>query len=80
MSNRLQHPPTETIEQVTAAFVPFEDGLHGHGKMVMADLKKFLTTLGDKLTEAEADELLSMAPVVENVVDYELFVSQLMKL
>merc|ERR1712066_187517 len=69
----LQELEDEPYDKVMAAFKHFDKD--GNGSLDAAELKSILTTMGDKLTEEQADQLLQMADQNgDGVIDYSEFV------
>ncbi|KAF2077273.1 hypothetical protein CYY_001397 [Polysphondylium violaceum] len=73
MSRRMKQTSNEQI--LTNAFRTFDQ--EGLGYIPTKDLSKVLTTLGDKLTDAELQELLSISENEQKQVKYDLFVNTL---
>ena len=64
---------TDPDDVVRNAFSCFDE--RGTGKISEDQFKELLTTLGDRYTNEEADELLSEMPVRNGYVDYMEFCS-----
>ncbi|KAK5577679.1 hypothetical protein RB653_002623 [Dictyostelium firmibasis] len=73
MSRRMKQTSNEQI--LMNAFRTFDP--ENNGYIPTKDLSKALTTLGDKLTDAELQELLSISENEQKQVKYDLFVNTL---
>ena len=70
-------PDTQTEDEVINAFRVFDK--EGNGLIATAELKHIMMTIGDKITEAEADEMIHDADIdVDGVINYEEFVRMMM--
>lgn len=68
---------TDNEEELREAFRVFDQ--EGNGRLSAAELRHCLTTLGDKMTEAEADELIREADIDnDGEIVYEEFINILM--
>ena len=66
-------PDTQTEEEVINAFRVFDK--EGNGLIASAELKHIMMTIGDKMTEEEADEMVNVADFDEDgMINYEEFV------
>merc|ERR1719189_3560264 len=71
------HEDGDIEEEIREAFRVFDR--EGHGFITVPDLCQVLTTLGDKLTEEESEELLEEADIDgDGNVNYEEFVTMLL--
>eukprot|EP00095_Tigriopus_kingsejongensis_P010067 maker-scaffold1953_size24025-snap-gene-0.3 protein:Tk10067 transcript:maker-scaffold1953_size24025-snap-gene-0.3-mRNA-1 annotation:"Calmodulin" len=71
------HEDGDIEEEIREAFRVFDR--EGHGFITVPDLCQVLTTLGDKLTEEESEELISEADIDgDGNVNYEEFVTMLL--
>lgn len=69
--------PQGTVEEFVQGFQVFDKD--GNGFISSGELRYVLTSLGEKLSEAEVDELLKNAEVDKNgFVNYESFVKMIM--
>ena len=67
-------PDTQTEDEVINAFRVFDK--EGNGLISSAELKHIMMTIGDKMTEEEADEMVNEADIDEDgMINYEKFVS-----
>ena len=65
-------PDTQTEEEVINAFRVFDK--EGNGLISSAELKHIMMTIGDKMTEEEADEMVNEADIDEDgMINYEEF-------
>ena len=70
-------PDTQTEDEVINAFRVFDK--EGNGLIATAELKHIMMTIGDKMTEAEADEMIHEADIDDDgVINYEEFVRMMM--
>ena len=70
-------PDTQTEDKVINAFRVFDK--EGNGLIATAELKHIMMTIGDKMTEAEADEMIHEADIDDDgVINYEEFVRMMM--
>ena len=70
-------PDTQTEEEVINAFRVFDK--EGNGLIATAELKHIMMTIGDKMTEEEADEMIHEADIDDDgVINYEEFVRMMM--
>ena len=70
-------PDTQTEDEVINAFRVFDK--EGNGLIATAELKHIMMTIGDKMTEAEADEMIHEADIDDDgVINYEEFVRNMM--
>ena len=70
-------PDTQTEEEVINAFWVFDK--EGNGLISSAELKHIMMTIGDKMTEEEADEMVNEADIDEDgMINYEEFVRMMM--
>lgn len=71
------HEDGDIEEEIREAFRVFDR--EGHGFITVPDLCQVLTTLGDKLTKEESEELISEADIDgDGNVNYEEFVTMLL--
>ena len=65
------------MKSSTNAFRVFDK--EGNGLIATAELKLIMMTIGDKMTEAEADEMIHEADIDDDgVINYEEFVRMMM--
>ncbi len=65
--------PAELEKELRQAFRVFDKD--GSGKIASAELRHIVTSLGEKLTEKEADEMIRCAdPEGSGFVDYDRFI------
>ena len=70
-------PETQTEDEVINAFRVFDK--EGKGLISLAELKHIMMTIGDKMTEEEADEMVNEADIDEDgMINYEEFVRMMM--
>ena len=70
-------PDTQADDEVINAFRVFDK--EGNGLIATAELKHIMMTIGDKMTEAEADEMIHEADIDDDgVINYEEFVRMMM--
>ena len=70
-------PDTQTEDEVINAFRVFDK--EGKGLISSAELKHIMMTIGDKMTEEEADEMVNEADIDEDgMINYEEFVRMMM--
>ena len=70
-------PDTQTEDEVINSFRVFDK--EGNGLIATAELKHIMMTIGDKMTEAEADEMIHEADIDDDgVINYEEFVRMMM--
>ena len=70
-------PDTQTEDEVINAFRVFDK--EGNGLIATVELKHIMMTIGDKMTEAEADEMIHEADIDDDgVINYEEFVRMMM--
>ena len=70
-------PETQTEDEVINAFRVFDK--EGNGLISSAELKHIMMTIGDKMTEEEADEMVNEADIDEDgMINYEEFVRMMM--
>ena len=70
-------PDTQTEDEVINAFRVFDK--EGNGLISSAELKHIMMTIGDKMTEEEADEMVNEADIDEDgMINYEEFVRMMM--
>ena len=70
-------PDTQTEDEVINPFRVFDK--EGNGLIATAELKHIMMTIGDKMTEAEADEMIHEADIDDDgVINYEEFVRMMM--
>jgi calmodulin len=68
---------TDTEEEVINAFKVFDK--EGNGNISTTELRHIMTTLGDKITEEEIDEMLREADIDgDGFINYEEFVRMMM--
>ena len=68
---------TQTEEEVINAFRVFDK--EGNGLIASSELKHIMMTIGDKMTEEEADEMVNEADIDEDgMINYEEFVRMMM--
>lgn len=72
-----QSPDLQTEEEVINAFRVFDK--EGNGLISTAELKHIMMTIGDKMTEEEADEMIHEADIDDDgIINYEEFVRMMM--
>ena len=70
-------PETQTEDEVINAFRVFDK--EGNGLISSAELKHIMMTIGDKMSEEEADEMVNEADIDEDgMINYEEFVRMMM--
>ena len=70
-------PDTQTEEEVINAFRVFDK--EGNGLISSTELKHIMMSIGDKMTEEEADEMVNEADIDEDgMINYEEFVRMMM--
>ena len=70
-------PDTQTEDEVINAFRVFDK--EGNGLIPSAELKHIMMTIGDKMTEEEAQEMINEADIDEDgFINYEEFVRMMM--
>ena len=70
-------PDLQTEEEVINAFRVFDK--EGNGLISTAELKHIMMTIGDKMTEEEADEMIHEADIDDDgIINYEEFVRMMM--
>ena len=70
-------PETQAEEEVINAFRVFDK--EGNGLIASSELKHIMMTIGDKMTEEEADEMVNEADIDEDgMINYEEFVRMMM--
>lgn len=71
LSRRVTNPPPTRSEDIREMFAIYDT--RKSGRISLAEMRHLLTTVGEKLTEEEADDLLKMTNCIEkgNVVDYD---------
>ena len=70
-------PDTQTEEEVINAFRVFDK--EGNGLISSVELKHIMMSIGDKMTEEEADEMVNEADIDEDgMINYEEFVRMMM--
>ena len=70
-------PDTQTEDEVINAFRVFDK--EGNGLIATAELKHIMMTIGDRMTEEEADEMIHEADIDDDgVINYEEFVRMMM--
>ena len=70
-------PDTQNEEEVINAFRVFDK--EGNGLIASSELKHIMMTIGDKMTEEEADEMVNEADIDEDgMINYEEFVRMMM--
>ena len=70
-------PENQTEDEVINAFRVFDK--EGNGLISSAELKHIMMTIGDKMTEEEADEMVNEADIDEDgMINYEEFVRMMM--
>lgn len=70
VSQKVTNPATEKAADLRDMFRVYDRD--GTGTIKIAEMRHLLTTVGEKLTEDEADELLKMSGAVDRgVVNYE---------
>ena len=70
-------PDTQTEDEVINAFRVFDK--EGNGLSPSAELKHIMMTIGDKMTEEEAQEMINEADIDEDgFINYEEFVRMMM--
>ena len=68
---------TQTEDEVINAFRVFDK--EGNGLIASSELKHIMMTIGDKMTEEEADEMVNEADIDEDgMINYEEFVRMMM--
>ena len=66
-------PETQAEEEVINAFRVFDK--EGNGLIASSELKHIMMTIGDKMSEEEADEMVNEADIDEDgMINYEEFV------
>ena len=71
------NPDSQQEEEVINAFRVFDK--EGNGLIQTDELKHIMMTIGDKMTEAEADEMIHEADIDDDgVINYEEFVRMMM--
>jgi len=77
LMNKSVHEDGDIEEEIREAFRVFDR--EGHGFITSHDLSQVLTTLGDKLSEEESEELIKEADIDgDGNVNYEEFVTMLL--
>ena len=70
-------PDTQTEDEVINAFRVFDK--EGNGLIASSELKHIMMTIGDKMTEEEADEMVNEADIDEDgMINYEEFMRMMM--
>ena len=70
-------PDTQAEEEVINAFRVFDK--EGNGLIASSELKHIMMTIGDKMSEEEADEMVNEADIDEDgMINYEEFVRMMM--
>ena len=70
-------PDTQTEDEVINAFRVFDK--EGNGLISSVELKHIMMSIGDKMTEEEADEMVNEADIDEDgMINYEEFVRMMM--
>ena len=70
-------PDTQTEDEVINAFRVFDK--QGNGLIPSDELKHIMMTIGDKMTEEEATEMINEADIDEDgMINYEEFVRMMM--
>ncbi|ESN94405.1 hypothetical protein HELRODRAFT_69120, partial [Helobdella robusta] len=70
ISKIVSNPPTEKSDELCEVFKSYDK--ENNGQLSIAEVKHLLTSVGEKLTDDEADELLKMTGCVHNgKVNYE---------
>lgn len=70
-------PDTQTEDEVINAFRVFDK--EGNGLISSSELKHIMMTIGDKMTEEEAEEMVTEADIDEDgMINYEEFVRMMM--
>ena len=70
-------PETQAEEEVINAFRVFDK--EGNGLIASSELKHIMMTIGDKMTEEEAEEMVNEADIDEDgMINYEEFVRMMM--
>ena len=64
MSRIVTNPPTEKPEELREMFRLYDK--EGKGILSVKEMKHLLTSVGEKLTDDEAEELLKMTACVQN--------------
>lgn len=78
ISRIVTNPPTERPEDLREMFRLYDK--EGKGVLSVKEMKHLLTSVGEKLTEDEADELLKMTACVQNgQVQYDRFIQAVLK-
>ena len=71
------NPDSQQEEEVINAFGVFDK--EGNGLIQTDELKHIMMTIGDKMTEVEADEMIHEADIDDDgVINYEEFVRMMM--
>lgn len=71
MANKMQYKENE--DEILDAFKEFDNG---HGFVSVKELRDVLTTLGDKMTDKEFEEMMSEATITKDgLIQIEEFVS-----
>ncbi|PAA63425.1 hypothetical protein BOX15_Mlig017549g1 [Macrostomum lignano] len=74
MVNHINKPVTK--EEIKSAFMVFD--IDNKGYIPSEELRRILTTRGDRMTEEEADEMIAAADLDgDGMIDYEEFASAL---
>ena len=64
ISQRVTNPPAERPEDLREMFRLYDKD--GRGTVTVQEMRHLLTSVGEKLTDEEADELLKMSGCVQN--------------
>ncbi|KAK2173161.1 hypothetical protein NP493_896g01039 [Ridgeia piscesae] len=77
-TGKVTDPPPTRTDDIREMFAIYDT--KKSGRISLAEMRHLLTTVGEKLSEEEADDLLKMTNCVENgsVVDYNRFVQAVM--
>ena len=70
--NMFNEYPIVTIEDIINAFKTFDK----NGKISKEELKYFLTNLGNKITEEEAEKIFKLFKIENDEIDYKEFLNK----
>ena len=75
ISRKVTNPPNERPQDLQEMFRMYDTG--GKGQISQANMVHLLTTVGEKLTDQEADDLLKISGCARNgMVDYQRMFSR----
>jgi len=78
ISRKVTNPPNESPRDLQEMFRMYDS--QGKGQISQANMVHLLTTVGEKLTDQEADDLLKISGCAKaGMVDYQKFVSVIMQ-